>query len=214
MKVIAVNGSPRKQWNTAMLLQHAIEGAASKKAETKLVHLYDLNYKGCISCFACKLKGGPSHGRCAVKDDLKPLLDEIHQADALILGSPIYFGSITGEMRCFLERLAFQYLEYKPDHGSLYKGKIRTGCITTMNVSEGVLEQYGYDVTLKNLEGLMQRLFGHCESLTVTDTLQFDDYTKYDATLFDGNAKKRRREEIFPEDCKKAFDMGARFVTA
>ena len=57
MKVIAFNGSPRKNWNTAMLLEKALEGAKSEGAETELIHLYDLNYNGCISCFACKTKG-------------------------------------------------------------------------------------------------------------------------------------------------------------
>ena len=80
-----------------MLLKHTLEGAASKGAETELIHLYDYNYKGCISCFACKLKDGKSHGRCAVNDDLKPILDKVHDADAIILGSPIYFGMPTGE---------------------------------------------------------------------------------------------------------------------
>jgi multimeric flavodoxin WrbA len=54
MKAIGVNGSPRKKWNTATLLKKALEGAASEGAKTGLVHLYDLDYKGCISCFACK----------------------------------------------------------------------------------------------------------------------------------------------------------------
>jgi len=58
MKVIAINGSPRKKWNTATLLEKALAGAASQGAETELMHLYDLNYKGCISCFACKTIGG------------------------------------------------------------------------------------------------------------------------------------------------------------
>ncbi len=75
MKVIAINGSPRKKWNTATLLGHALEGAALKGAETELVHLYDLDFKGCVSCFACKTRGGKSYGKCAVKDDLKPLFE-------------------------------------------------------------------------------------------------------------------------------------------
>ena len=52
MKAIGVNGSPRKKWNTATLLKKALEGAASEGAKTALVHLYDLDYKGRISCFA------------------------------------------------------------------------------------------------------------------------------------------------------------------
>ena len=107
MKVIAINGSPRKKWNTATLLQNALDGAASQGAETELVHLYDLDYKGCTSCFACKLKNGRSYGKCAVQDGLTPVLKKIEVADALILGSPIYFGSVTGMMRCFMERLMF-----------------------------------------------------------------------------------------------------------
>jgi multimeric flavodoxin WrbA len=65
MKVLALNGSPRKNWNTSIVLNHALEGAAFKGAETELINLYDYNYQGCISCFACKLKGGKSYGKCA-----------------------------------------------------------------------------------------------------------------------------------------------------
>jgi len=70
MKVMAFNGSPRKTWNTATLLNKALEGAASQGAETELIHLYDLHYSGCKSCFACKLKEGASYGKCATKDAL------------------------------------------------------------------------------------------------------------------------------------------------
>ena len=107
MKAIGVNGSPRKKWNTATLLERALEGAGSQGAKTELVHLYDLDYKGCISCFACKKKTGRSYGKCAVRDGLTPLLRKVTQADVIILGSPIYFGTVTGEMRSFLERLFF-----------------------------------------------------------------------------------------------------------
>jgi multimeric flavodoxin WrbA len=80
MKVIAFNGSPRKKWNTATLLEKAMEGASSQGAETKLIHLYDLNYKGCISCFSCKMKNGKNYGRCAVKDDLTSIFEEVLDA--------------------------------------------------------------------------------------------------------------------------------------
>jgi multimeric flavodoxin WrbA len=54
---MAFNGSPRKKWNTATLLERALEGAGSQGAKTELIHLYDIDYKGCISCFAWT-KGG------------------------------------------------------------------------------------------------------------------------------------------------------------
>lgn len=106
MAVIGINGSPRKKWNTAQLLTQALEGAASQGAETELVHLYDLDFQGCTSCFACKLIDGPSNGRCAVTDELTPVLRRIeNEADALLLATPVYFGSQSGEMRSFMERM-------------------------------------------------------------------------------------------------------------
>jgi multimeric flavodoxin WrbA len=116
VKVLAINGSPRKRWNTATLLNNVLEGAASQGAETELIHLYDLDYKGCRSCFSCKLIGGKSYGRCATKDDLTPVLEKIQLVDALILGSPIYFGEVTGAMRSFLERLLFPNTVYDENH--------------------------------------------------------------------------------------------------
>jgi multimeric flavodoxin WrbA len=112
MKVIAINGSPRKKWNTATMLEKALEGAASEGAETEIIHLYDLNFKGCTSCFACKLKDGKSYGKCAMNDELTHVLAKLKDADAVILGSPIYLGNSTGEMRSFMERFIFPYLVY------------------------------------------------------------------------------------------------------
>ena len=110
MKLLAFNGSPRKKWNTATLLEHALKGAKSEGAKTELIHLYDLDYKGCTSCFACKRIGSKSYGHCAVKDDLLPVFKKVEAADAILVGSPIYYSITTGETRCFLERLMYQVL--------------------------------------------------------------------------------------------------------
>jgi len=212
MKVIAFNGSPRKDWNTAILLNKALEGATAQGAETELIHLYDLNYKGCISCFACKIKDGKSYGKCAIKDDLSPVLKKVEEADALILGSPIYLGTPTGEMRSFMERLLFPYYVYDVSQSTLFKKKIPTGFIYTMGLNEDLMKKIGYDQQFRVTEKLAQRVFGASESLSVTDTYQFDDYSKYVATAFNPEEKAKRRDEEFPKDCQKAFDMGARFA--
>ncbi|WP_291441120.1 flavodoxin family protein, partial [Desulfovibrio sp.] len=96
MKFYAVNGSPRKKRNTATVLGKALEGitAACPEAQTEMLHLYDYNYKGCISCFECKRLGGKSYGRCAVRDELAPVLEKLSLADGIIFGSPIYFQGI------------------------------------------------------------------------------------------------------------------------
>jgi len=74
MIIMDINGSPRKKWNTAILLTKALEGAASQGADTELIHLYDLDFQGCKSCFACKIIDCSHSGRCAAKDDLSPIL--------------------------------------------------------------------------------------------------------------------------------------------
>lgn len=211
MKVIAFNGSPRKEWNTATLLKKALEGAASKGAETELIHLYELDYKGCRSCFACKTKGGKSYGRCAVRDDLQPVFRKIEAADALIFGSPIYLGNITGEMQSFMERLIFSYLAYTDPPRSLFPRRLSTGFIFTMNVDEDQMIEFGYGARFAAVERLLTVIFGSCERLLCTDTLQFEDYSKVVAPRFNPERKLKRRREVFPVDCRKAFEMGASF---
>ena len=113
MYVIAINGSPRKNGNTATLLNKALEGASSQGATTELINLYDLNFKGCVSCFACKLKGGKSYGKCDYKDDLTPVLEKVESADAVLLGSPIYlqFSLKVGKRAIPLWYKIFEYDE-------------------------------------------------------------------------------------------------------
>jgi len=212
MKVMAFNGSPRKKWNTATLLEKALEGAASQGAETELIHLYDLAFKGCVSCFACKTKGGLSYGRCAVKDDLAPILKKGEAADSVILGSPIYYGTVSGEMRSFMERLMFPNMTYTDPPQSLFPKKINTGFIYTMNATPEDMERFGLDQHIVLNERLLQMIFGASESLLSFDTYQFKDYSKVVADRFDPEKKAKRRKEIFPEDCGKAFDMGVRFA--
>ena len=213
MKCIAINGSPRKHNNTAQLLQHALQGAASCGAETELIHLYDYTYKGCVSCFACKKKGGSSYGKCAKKDELTPVLDAMLHADAVILGSPVYLQSVTGEMRCFLERLLFPRGKYEAGFPSLFDKRIPAGLIFTMNVTAETLEQSAYQKTdMECVAMYINKLIGPCQVLNVYDTLQFDDYSQYVAPLFDEKKKRRIHEMQFPIDCRQAFALGASLI--
>jgi multimeric flavodoxin WrbA len=212
MKVMAINGSPRKKWNTAMLLEKVLEGAASQGADTELIHLYDLSFKGCVSCFSCKTKGGKSYGRCGYKDELTPVLERIESIDALVLGSPIYLGVTTGEMRSFMERLIFPYLTYTDPLQSLFPKKIKTGFIYSMNVTAEDMKKRGYDWHFDLNETYLKAIFGAAESLFCCDTYQFTDYSKMAAERFDAEKKARRRQEVFPEDCRKAYDLGVRSV--
>ncbi|WP_088228334.1 flavodoxin family protein [Desulfosporosinus sp. FKB] len=213
MKVIAVNGSPRKTWNTATLLHKALEGAESVGAQTEIVHLYDLNFKGCISCFACKRKNIKNAGHCAVQDDLKNVLEKVLAADVLLIGSPIYFGNVTAEIRAFLERLLFSNLSYNEGHRSVFQGKLASGFIYTMNVPEEIMQQVKYEENVfQPNKNMLQLLGGPSEFMISADTYQFDDYSKYEASMFNVKHKAQVKAERFPIDCQKAFDMGVRLA--
>lgn len=193
-------------------MNKALEGAAAQGAVTELIHLYDLYFKGCKSCFSCKIKGGESYGKCVIKDDLAPVLEKVEEADAILLGSPIYFGTVSGEMRSFMERLLFPYFTYTTPPRSLFPKKINTGFIYTLNATEEQAEKRGYRQHLSNNELTLKMLFGASETLFSFDTLQFEDYSKVVSELFDPEKKAKRRKEIFPRDCEKAFEMGARLT--
>jgi multimeric flavodoxin WrbA len=212
-KIIAFNGSPRKNCNTAMLLEKALEGAASIGAETKLINLYDLEHKGCVSCFACKTKNGKSYGRCAINDELTAILTEIEQADALVFGSPLYFGTMTGKIKLFFERLLFPYSTYTNPPKSLFPKKIPTAFIYTMNVDENSMYERQYDKQIALNEMFLTSVFGSTETLCSFDTYQFEDYSKVFAPRFDAEIKLKNRQEVFPTDCQKAFEMGVRLVS-
>ncbi|AJA49246.1 NADPH-dependent FMN reductase [Clostridium pasteurianum DSM 525 = ATCC 6013] len=213
MKAIAVNGSPRKEWNTATLLKRTLDGAKSVGAETEMINLYNLNYKGCISCFACKRKDSKFVGHCAVRDDLTEVLEKVITSDVLLLGSPIYLGNVTGEMSSFLERLIFMNISYSKEDYSNFQGKINAGFIYTMNVPQIAVDASGYQYIFDMHKRYMQLLNGTNESLIVTDTYQFDDYNKYDASRYDEQHKAQIKAEQFPIDCEKAFQMGKRLAT-
>jgi multimeric flavodoxin WrbA len=116
MKIVGLIGSPRKNGNTDVLVQKALEGAKAQGAETTLFYLNELNIRGCQACYACK-----KTGHCVVNDDMAEIYRVINEADGIILGSPVYFGRFTAQVSLFMDRL-FAYL--KPDFtNSLGAGK-------------------------------------------------------------------------------------------
>lgn len=200
MNVIAINGSPRKGWNTAGILQAALEQAQAQGAATTLYHLYDLRYTGCRSCFACKHKSDAWLGRCALKDDATPVLQQILAADVVLLGSPIYFGDITASLRALLERLWFPSLNYDKERTVNYRRDVVFGLVFTMNLADTSL----YAGLYRQLAGNMERLAGPTEVLAVGDTLQFPDYSQYRNTLFDAEKKLQHHQSQFPQEKQRA----------
>ncbi|NMA43061.1 MAG: flavodoxin family protein [Oligosphaeraceae bacterium] len=212
-KIYAINCSPRKNWNTAKVLESALKGAADAGAETKLIHLVDLKFSGCTSCFACKRKGA-STGMCAFNDALTAVLEEVCGGDGLIIGTPVYFGGETGMCRNLIERLFFPALSYDDFSISMAKKRFPIAFVYTMNVPEEMSKNMGYTERFRLLPETAARLFGDGkpESLFVCDTVQFSDYSKFHAGRFDAEHKAKVRETQFPQDCDKAYRLGASFV--
>lgn len=210
MKVYAINGSPRKNNNTATLLKKALEGVRSsdKEVETEIINLYDYNYKGCISCFACKLKDGKSYGKCAVKDDLKEILEKLSQADGIIFGSPIYIHGITSQIRALLERLLFAYLSYDVLGESLAPKRMPIAFIYTWGAPEEMVKKFGYPNSFNMHEDVIENIFTKPEVMYSTETYQFDDYSKYKVGLVSEEERAKKRKTQFPLDCDKAFEIG------
>jgi multimeric flavodoxin WrbA len=167
-----------------------------------------------MSCFACKIIDGPHNGRCALKDDLSPIFKRIEdEADGIILGTPIYFGSMTGEMRSFIERLLFAPLVYSQPPRSAFPRRIRTGIIYTMNVTEEMSAERGYGAMFSSTEASLRMVFGEAETFCCYDTYQFPDYSRVVMEYMDPAKKAARREEVFPDDCRKAFEFVCRIAS-
>ncbi len=210
MKALFVNCSPRKNWNTQKLLERAMQGAKDSGAECELVNLYDIAFKGCVSCFACKLKARKQDGLCAFKDPLTPILEKARNSDVLVIGSPVYFSYPTAYMRAFLERFGFPLMDYSGNTN--LDRKIQSALIFTMNAPEDIAEKFNYPVLLGANATALERLLGNCEVLNVYDTYQFSDYSRYEAKMFDPDHKAKRRDEQFPIELDKAYDLGKRLV--
>ena len=204
-KIIAVNAGPRKGWNTDTLITEASKGAESAGAAVERYDLFRLEkYTGCISCFGCKKEKNKGH--CICRDGLTPVLDAIRESDGLIIGSPNYLSEMTASFRALYERLIFQSLTYNAQNPCCNQRRVPVLLIMTSNAPDTM-----YTDLLKKYQMTLSRFVGPAEVLVSGDTLQLEDYsrTDWEWSIFNPEAKRRRRETVFPKECEKAFEMGA-----
>lgn len=202
--IIIIDGGPRKKMNTAAILNAFAEGAKSVSEEinVKIIRLYDLDYKGCISCLACKLKGKASN-ICRFKDALTPVLEEIATADGLVLGSPIYFGEVTGQMRTFLERLAFPWLSYN-DYSLTAPKRMPVVFVETMNGTPERNNSNG----LGTMAFCITSALGEPQRIVAYNTCQVAHYSHYELGGFSEEAKHAWRDQNWEADLLKAHTAG------
>lgn len=203
-KIVAVNAGPRKGWNTDTLIKEAARGAEEAGAAVEYYDLFKLEkYTGCISCFGCKKER--NKGRCICRDGLTPVLDAIREADGLIIGSPNYLSNLTASFRALYERLIFQNLTYNAETPCCNEHPIPVLLIMTSNAPDTM-----YTGLIDSYQQTMNGFVGPTKVLVSGDTLQLKDYSKTDWrwSMFDPEAKKERHETVFPEEMKKAYEMG------
>jgi multimeric flavodoxin WrbA len=135
MKVVAFNGSPRKDGNTTILINHVFRELEKEGVETELVQLSEKKIHGCIACYKCFEN---KDQRCAVKDDIaNECIEKMTKAEGIILGSPVYFTDVTAEMKALIDRAGFVSMA----NGGMYKNKVgaavvavrRSGAIHTLD---------------------------------------------------------------------------------
>lgn len=208
-KIIAINASPRTTWNTATLVREAARGAESQGAEVEVIDLYKLEkFTGCVSCFGCKL--APNLGKCVCKDGLASVLDKIRSADGLILGTPNYLGDVSAGFRALYERLVFPEITYKREVSGYSERKIPVLFIMTSNAPEEFYaDEQPYGQLLARYKGMLDRCVGPTTTFACGNTLQVNDYERYDWSYFDPEAKKARRETVFPQEMASVFALGA-----
>lgn len=105
MKIVAILGSPRAESNSTALARTILQRAEKLGAETQEFLLNKMHFQGCQACETCKTK----LDHCVLKDDLTAVLEAIHEADAVVFGSPNYFGEVAGQFKLFFDR-TYSYL--------------------------------------------------------------------------------------------------------
>lgn len=134
MKVLGMIFSPRKGGNTEILVKEALAGAMSAGAETELLTTADKNIKPCDACRSCE-----KTGECHINDNMQEIYKKLLEADGIILGTPVYFWSMCGQAKIFLDRtvaLRYPYLKLANKVGGAVAVATRTGAVNTLNIFE------------------------------------------------------------------------------
>lgn len=105
MKIVAILGSPLPKGNSTAIAEKFLESAGMYGARITRYHLNSMMYRGCVACRECKTRAD----KCVLRDDLSPALNDITEADIVVMASPVYFGDVTGQLKCFIDR-TYSYL--------------------------------------------------------------------------------------------------------
>lgn len=129
MKVIAINGSPRGEGNTYHALKLVLEQLEEHDIETEIVHVGNKIIRGCMACGGCAKN---KDEQCVINDDVNTIIQKMKSADGIIIGSPVYYASIAGTMKCFLDRAFYTATA----NGGLFRHKVGASVVVARRSGE------------------------------------------------------------------------------
>ena len=147
MKVLGIVCSPRKEGNTEILVREALSGAKENGADTELLRIADMNITPCDGCETCH-----EAGECRIKDDMQKVYQKLLTADGIILGSPVYFWSVSGQAKTLMDRTyALRYPDHKLKNkvGGAIVATGRRGSVSALSVINNFF--LGHDMLITGL---------------------------------------------------------------
>ena len=147
MRILAFNGSPRRQGNTSTIIRSMLEGARSRGVETTEVRLHDIGMNGCVGCLSCR----DNPGFCKQRDPLSEYLEAIKTSDGVVVGCPIYMYRIAGQMKLFVDRVYSLYAN-RPEGG--YDSMVPPGKTYALVISQGAPDPNQYTRSIRWLSGM------------------------------------------------------------
>jgi multimeric flavodoxin WrbA len=195
-KVIAFCASPRRGGNTDILIDEALCGARDAGCETEKIMLQKIKLGYCIGCRKCKDQGYA--GMCTIKDDMTPLYQKIVDADAIIIGFPIYTGRECAQLSTFMDRWdCFESFKFG--------GKLQPGRVALVIGTWGYAYDDTYDHIIENIMVILK--------LHKVETVEALSACGFEGILHGLDEKRRGVIAKFPKELKKAYDAGAALVT-
>ncbi len=211
-KIFIIDGGPRKNMNTAQMIEAFAKGVKqiSNDIEVRHVRLYDYDFHGCYSCMLCKTKDSKYHDYCGRKDGITEVLQEAAYADGMVVASPVYFGDMTAQTKCFLERLIFPWLNYKTLSANPPKKDVPSAILYTMNAPADYQDQM--EQMYQSHEQLIGRFYEKPERIIAMSTKQVKDYNRFEFADDWAMAHDQWHEEHFAEELRQACEAGRRMA--
>ena len=187
MNVLGINGSPREGGNTDILLDKALQGAEAKGAQTEKIILNSLKFSPCQECENVR-----DDGICIIEDDMQYIFKKTESTDAIILASPIFFGSLSAQTKMMIDRFQCIWRARYIYKSNIFKAK-RKGAFISVEASD-IVDFF------ENAKSIVKLFF------TIINV-------DYQAELFCFNVDKKGSILKYPDILERAFELGQKIVS-